>query len=76
MAILYAAGEGYLDDLPIDEVRDFERYLAEYLDTVHPSLIDQLEHGRWTREVRRQLPQAIEDCRKAFAARQAEDEDI
>jgi F-type H+-transporting ATPase subunit alpha len=75
VSILYAAGQGYLDDLPIDDVRDFERYLTEYLDTVYPSLIDELEHGHWTREVRRQLPQAIEDCRRAFAARHAEDED-
>jgi F-type H+-transporting ATPase subunit alpha len=72
VAILYAAGQGYLDDLPIDDVRDFERYLIEYMVTVHPSLLDQLERGQWTRQVRRQLPQVIEDCRKAFAARHIE----
>ena len=70
--MLYAAGEGYLDDLPIDGVRDFCQYLREYVDTVHPSLIDQLERGQWTRQVRNDLPKAIEECRKAFAARQGE----
>ena len=74
VVILHAAGQGYLDDLPIDDVRDFARYLIEYMDTVHAALLDQLERGLWTRQVRTELPQAIEDCRKAFAARQAEDD--
>jgi F-type H+-transporting ATPase subunit alpha len=68
--ILYAAGEGYLDDLPLDEIRDFCRYLIEYMNTAHPSLIDQLERGRWSRQVRAALPEAIEACQKAFATRQ------
>ena len=72
--ILHAAGQGYLDDLPIDDVHDFERYLIEYMDTVHPLLLDQLDRGHWTRRVRTELPQAIEDCRKAFAARQTEED--
>jgi F-type H+-transporting ATPase subunit alpha len=74
VAILYAAGQGYLDDLPIDDVRDFERYLIEYMNTVHPSLLDQLERGHWTRQTRTELPQVIEDCRKAFTTRHIEDD--
>ena len=73
VAIIYAAGQGYLDDLPIDHVSDFERYLVEYMNARHPSLVDQLEHGHWSRQVRTQLPQAIKECRNAFAARQIEE---
>ena len=70
VVLLYAAGQGYLDGLPIDEVRAFCQYAVEYVESVHPSLIDRLEGGRWTRQVRTALPEAIEACRKAFAARQ------
>ena len=67
IAIIYAAGEGYLDELPIDQVRSFEQYMIRYLDTHHPTLMERLERGDWSRRVRRALPQAIEDCLKAFA---------
>ena len=73
VAIIHAAGQGYLDDLPIEQLRDFERYLIEYLDAHHRQLMDRLERGDWSRRVRRALPEAVENCRKAFAARQVEE---
>ncbi len=73
IAILYAAGQGHLDDLPIGQVRAFERYLTEYLDIHHPSLVEQLARGSWTREVRSQLSDAVEGCRSSFASTQAEE---
>ncbi|MBN1641269.1 MAG: F0F1 ATP synthase subunit alpha [Anaerolineae bacterium] len=72
IVVLFAAGEGYLDALPIDQVRDFERYLIDYMNAEHAALLDQLERGAWTRTVRTQLPEAIEACSKAFIARQSE----
>jgi len=68
VAIIYAAGQGYLDDLPLEQVRDFERFLIEYLRSNHAPLMEQLERGSWTRRVREELPQAIQACREAFAA--------
>jgi F-type H+/Na+-transporting ATPase subunit alpha len=73
VAVLHAAGQGYLDDLPIDQVREFERYLIDYLEAHYASLLDQLARGRWTRQVRTELPEAIEACRKAYATRQSEE---
>jgi F-type H+-transporting ATPase subunit alpha len=71
--IIYAAGQGYLDDLPIEQIRDFEQYLFEYAETYHRSLIDLLERGDWRRQVRSELPQAIENALKAFATRIVEE---
>jgi len=67
IAILYAAGQGHLDDLHIESVRPFEHYLAEFLDAHHPSLVADLEKGTWTRRIRRDLAEAIENGVKAFA---------
>ena len=67
IAIIYAAGEGYLDDLPSEQVRPFEAYLIQYLSAHHSTLMERLERGDWSRRVRRALPQVIEDCLKAFS---------
>ena len=40
--VLYAANEGYLDDVPVSRVLDFERDLLAYMNT---------EHGEWMAEV-------------------------
>jgi F-type H+-transporting ATPase subunit alpha len=66
VAVIYAAGEGYLDDLPIDQVRDFEAYLIRYLQGHHSTLLDRLDRGDWSRRVRRALPEAIEDCLQTY----------
>jgi F-type H+-transporting ATPase subunit alpha len=73
VAILHAASEGYLDELPIEEVRDFKRYLIEFMEAHHASMLEDLERGRWTRDVRTALPQVIEEGLKAFKARATEE---
>jgi F-type H+-transporting ATPase subunit alpha len=72
VVILYAAGEGYLDDLPVGQVLDFEAYLVAYMNAHHAALMDRLERGSWTRQVREQLPEALEAGKQAFLNKQAE----
>jgi F-type H+/Na+-transporting ATPase subunit alpha len=38
--IIFAGTNGYLDDLPVDQVRDFEMSLYKYVDTANPRLMD------------------------------------
>jgi F-type H+-transporting ATPase subunit alpha len=66
VAVIYAAGEGYLDNLPTDQVRDFEAYLIRYLQAHHSTLLDRLDRGDWSRRVRRALPEAIEECLQTY----------
>jgi F-type H+-transporting ATPase subunit alpha len=68
-AVIYAAGQGYLDRVPLDQVRTYERGLIEYLEAHHQSLMEQLEQGVWRRGVRRELPEALEQYGKVYAAR-------
>jgi F-type H+/Na+-transporting ATPase subunit alpha len=37
--IIFAGTNGYLDDLPVDQVRDFEMELYKYVDTANPNLL-------------------------------------
>ena len=73
IAILYAAGQGHLDELSIESVRPFERFLVEFMDTHYPLLVTDLEKGTWTRRLRGDLAEAIEAGIKAFAAGSDED---
>jgi len=70
---LYTAGEGYLDDLPIDDVLEFESYLIAYMNAHYAALMDRLERGSWTRQVREQLPEAVAAGKGAFLRKQAEE---
>jgi F-type H+-transporting ATPase subunit alpha len=38
VAILFAAGRGFLDDVPVEKVRDFETGLYTYIDSNHPDV--------------------------------------
>jgi len=40
VAILYALTRGFLDDVPIDKIRDFELGLRKFMKSNHPQLID------------------------------------
>jgi len=68
IAILYAAGQGHLDELSIESVRPFERYLVDFMDTHYPLLVTDLEKGTWTRRLREDLADAIKASIQAFAA--------
>ena len=37
--IIFAGTNGYVDDLPVEQVREFEKQLYEYVDTANPGLL-------------------------------------
>lgn len=45
VAIIYAVIHGYLDDIPVDKVHDFEDSLYESMKTEHKELLDRFEMG-------------------------------
>jgi len=69
IAVIYAAAEGYLDDLPIEQISDMEHYLILYLNAHHQPLMQQLQQGSWSRSVRDELPKAVQACRESFLSR-------
>jgi len=40
VAILWAGGNGYVDDVPVDRVREFEQKYLEFLRTSHPEVLE------------------------------------
>jgi F-type H+-transporting ATPase subunit alpha len=68
VAEIYAGTSGYLDDLPVDRVRDFERALRAFLKTDHAALLRTIHDSRaLSQESEAELRGAIEEFKKGFA---------
>ncbi len=65
---LFAGARGYLDDVPIDKVIDFERSLIRYMDQDHGDIEKSIvDDGRITDETEKKLREAVEDFKKGYA---------
>ncbi len=63
MAIsLYAANEGYIDDVPVNKVVDFEAAMHAHMKSNHGDLLDNInESGDYNDEIQKGMSTAIED---------------
>ena len=67
VAIIFAASKGHLDDLPVDQIADFERGLFEYLDAnAADSLASIVSDGKIADETAEMLEKAIVDYKAGF----------
>ncbi len=68
VAILYAGAEGYLDDVPVEKVADFERALHEQLQATAAGVIEAIERtGEVEGDTEEQLKAAIEQFKGSVA---------
>jgi F-type H+-transporting ATPase subunit alpha len=66
--VFFAVTNGYLDDVAISKVNDFEKAFVRYMKDSHPSLVQTIATGRkMDDETQQSLRQAIQDF-KATAA--------
>lgn len=45
VAIIYAVVNGYLDDIPVEQVGEFEQKLYDFMQTEHKDLLERFENG-------------------------------
>lgn len=66
VVILYALTRGFLDDIPVEDIRRFENELYSWIDQNKP---DAVEHIKTTRELPadEELTQLLNDFKKTFA---------
>jgi len=65
---LYAANEGYLDDVEVHKVRDFEDALQNYMKAEHGDLLDRInESGDYNEEIQSALDAAIKQFKATHA---------
>ncbi len=62
---LFAGNEGYLDDLPLNKVTDFEAALRDYMNSSHEELMNKInESGDWNDELKEGLKKACDEFKK------------
>ncbi len=69
VAIVFAATNGYLDDIAVDRLRAYEDGLYQFLDSRYPAVLAAIvEKKVLDDDVRAQLTAALDEYRKDFAA--------
>lgn len=67
VAVIYAATNGYLDSLPVDSVKRFERDFLSYMDANYSAVLGEIARiGELTTEAEGNLKAAIVDFLKGF----------
>ena len=69
VSIIFAASKGHLDDLPVDQISDFEAGLFEYIDSNARGSLDSIViEGKISDETAEKLEKAIKDYKGEFKA--------
>jgi F-type H+-transporting ATPase subunit alpha len=62
---LFAGGNGYVDDVPVEKVRQFEKELLRFLNSEHPQILQTIAKEKaLSPETEKALRSAIDDFRK------------
>ena len=64
---IYAGVNGFLDDVPTEEIGRFERELLRYMELNHPRLLREIaERGKMDEEMLRSLHDAVAEFKRTF----------
>lgn len=60
VAVIFAGTQGYLDNIPVSEVRDYEAGLVAYLQANHKDLLEKIENRAKLKEIQGDLKAALD----------------
>ena len=67
IVIIFAGGQGMLDDIPNERVDEFEKGLLGYIDAKHSKMLAAIKSaGEISDEINKELRKAIKDYKKGF----------
>src|SRR5947209_14910622 len=67
--IIFAGTNGFLDDLPVDQVRDFEAEVYKYVDTSNPGLLRSIMEKKILDDnLKAEMAKVLKECKETFAA--------
>jgi F-type H+-transporting ATPase subunit alpha len=71
VVIIFAGTQGYLDDLPVEQVRKFEEEMYRYVDNVHRALWDKIvEKKALDDALRAEIHAVLKEFKERFVAEQ------
>ena len=66
--MFYSASAGFVDDIAVEKIKDFEKGLINFVDTHHRNLIDELKDKKsLTDEIKAMINTAVTEFKKEFA---------
>jgi F-type H+-transporting ATPase subunit alpha len=67
--IIFAGTGGFLDDLPINQVREFESELYKYVDATNPGLLRAIMEKKTLDDaLKAEMAKVIKQCKETFVA--------
>jgi len=67
--IIFAGTGGYFDDLPVDQVREFEAELYKFVDATNPGLLRTIMEKKVLDDaLKAEMAKVIKECKEAFVA--------
>ena len=67
--VIFAGTGGFLDDLPIDQVREFEAELYKFVDATSPALLRSIMEKKVLDDgLKAEMSKVIKDCKEQFVA--------
>jgi F-type H+-transporting ATPase subunit alpha len=67
--IIFAGTNGFLDDLPVSDVRDFEAELYKYVDATNPGLLRSIMEKKVLDDgLKAEMSKVVKECKEAFVA--------
>src|SRR2546421_573035 len=68
--VIWAANNGYTDDVPVLDVRTFEAELLRFIENSHPAILQKLREKKTvTEEIEKDLHQSLKDFKETWAER-------
>jgi F-type H+-transporting ATPase subunit alpha len=73
ITIIYAGTNGFLDDVPTNQCREFEKGLYKYIDTVNPGLFQGIETKKaLDDQIKADMNQTLKEYKERFVAERKE----
>ncbi len=67
--VIYAGTNGYLDDLPVSQVREFEEGLYKHVDTANPGLLQQImDKKQLDDSIKSEIDQLLKEYKERFVS--------
>lgn len=62
--VIFAGTQGYMDDVPVEDVKDFEKKLIQFAESSAPDLIKNIAAGKWDDAIEKKVRSMIERFKK------------
>ncbi len=65
---IYTGTHGYLDDIPVERVKEFEEAFLQFIETAYPAILERIEKEKvLSEDLEKELVKAIKEFKQSFA---------